>query len=314
MKRNLYRQNIAIRPSRRRWSAVLLLISAILLTACGGSDRESDERLGELRIVSFSPALSRMVVDLGLGNHIVGRTQYCEFVNQDVPVVGDLLNVDYERVLGVFPTHVLIQSPMNGADRKLLELCEEHHWKVGQWSSIDTIDDIEQVVRDLPGVLYENDATSREEVTRRATDLLNQIALALTPGDSEVWRDEVMLVYRTEPIAVFGRQTYLSEVLERLGAKNAVEKSGWIELSLEDVTRLNPPAVIVLSSSNKGNATESLGDLENLQIDAVKNGRVVFLRNSSAMLPSTGIIDVANDMRKALKELSAKNEARTQSP
>lgn len=311
VKRIMYRQFDARGNShsfgRGLRTAVVALLYAFLLSGCGGNSEPESVADGELRIVSFSPALSRMVVDFGLEKNIVGRTPYCDFLNPNVPVVGDLLNVDYERLIDVQPTHVLIQASSGGADGRLLELCTEHHWKVGQWTALNTIDDIEQVVRDLPGVLYENESKARESAARRAAELLNEIALALSPGDADsLWSGDVLMVYRTVPVGVFGRHTYLSDILARLGASNAVEGDGWLELTLEDVARMNPPAIIIIQpgASAEVNAIEAAGPLGRMEIDAVKNNRVCVLRSASALLPSTGIIEVAGELRAALRKLA----------
>ena len=315
LKRILYRQYDAHGHSHGWRLAIVLLMCAMVLSGCGGGaglGEDDPARPAEFRIVSFSPALSRMVVDLGLEQRIVGRTQYCDFLDPATPVVGDLLNVDYERLIDLRPTHVLIQASAGGANPRLLKLCDEHNWKVGQWSSINTIDDIERVVRELPGVLYETGGAEHEAAARRAADLLNEMALALSsapaPGTDrgESWRGPVLLVYRTEPVGVFGRHTYLSDVLSRLGAENAVEGDGWLELTLEDVARLNPPAMIIIFPDPGCDAEpmDVAGPLADLNIDAARDQRIHLLCEPSALLPSTGIIDVAKEMRKILHALA----------
>ncbi|MHC4811375.1 MAG: hypothetical protein ACYTEV_13565, partial [Planctomycetota bacterium] len=64
-----------------------------------------------LRIVSLSPAMSRVVADMGLEAAIVGRSRFCDFLDPEIPVAGDLLRVDAERILALEPTHLLRQPP-----------------------------------------------------------------------------------------------------------------------------------------------------------------------------------------------------------
>jgi len=309
MDRIFYRQTRLRRTSSGAVGLTVLALLVVLLALPVGCTRQSGDDAaksgdGRLRIVSFSPALSRMLVDLGLEDHIVGRTPYGTFLDDSVAVVGDLQRVDYERLLDLQPTHVLIQAPRDGADERLLEMAEQHEWTVGQWTALNTIEDIEQVLRELPNVLHEGSAEQRAAVARRSAELHSEIAQALSPGGADLWRGETLLVYGLEPIGVFGRQTYLSDILHRLGASNAVDAAGWTELTLEDVLRMDPPAVICIRSDADPDADpmEAIGAIGKLDIAAVRQRRVALLTDPSAMLPSTSIIDTAKRVRGILHQ------------
>lgn len=308
MDRSSYRQTRRFWASSRSVAVALSLAMALLLIVTGGCTGRSGEEpaksaRNELRIISFSPALSRMVVDLGLGDRIVGRTPYSGFLDDSVAVVGDLQRVDYERVLDLRPTHILIQAPRDGADERLLRMADEHDWIVGQWTALNTIEDIESVLREMPGVLCESGSAQHAALARRSAELLNEIALALTPGGGELWRGSTLLVFRLEPVGVYGRHTYLSDVLHRLGAENAVRSDGWSELTLEDVARLNPPAIICIRSNADPDADliDAIGSIGNLDIDAVRDRRVGLLTDPAALLPSTSIIETAKQVRAILQ-------------
>jgi len=110
-------------------------------------------------------------------------------------------------------------------------------------------------------------------------------------------------VYRLEPIGVFGRQTYLSDILQRLGASNAIDATGWTELTLEDVLRLDPPAIICIRSSADPNADpiDAIGAIGKLDIAAVREKRIALLTDPASLLPSTSIIDTAKQVRDILQ-------------
>ena len=133
---------------------VLPAVAALLsiLGACTEPDQRGEpptgpECIDELRLVSMSPALSRTLVDFGLARRIVGRSPFCDFLDDAVPIVGDLRNINYERLIELAPTHVLVQAE---PEEKLLALAAERGWRIGRWGTIDTIDDIERTVRELP--------------------------------------------------------------------------------------------------------------------------------------------------------------------
>jgi iron complex transport system substrate-binding protein len=288
---------------------VILLVLVMMVPACreGGSAAPAGAG-GDVRIVSLSPALSRTAIDLGLEERIVGRSTYCEFLD-GVPVIGDLQRIDYERLIDVRPTHVLVQAPADGIDTRLVELGASRGWKIASWSGVDTIDDIERVLREMPGALAEPGTPQLDALSRRAADLLNEIAAALSPGRGEqpLYSGRVLLVHGTEPIQVFGTSTYLHEVLLRLGASNAAAVRGWATLSLEDLVHIDPPAIILVQDASKPptSAEEGLGPIASMSLQAAEGGRLAVVRHPDALRPCTGIIGLADEMRAALHRLAA---------
>ena len=303
----------------------LLLIIA-LCAACGRSPRtthnSAEGSRSDLRIVSLSPAISRTLVDLNLDDRIVGRTQFCSSIDQNIPVVGSLLDLDYERLLKLEPTHVLVQPSLTqGVEPRLRELAKEHGWTLGEFPALNTTDDIEELVLALPELLFADGTHERQDAAARAAELTTRMAEALKPAGDGAWKGSTLLVAGTEPVFVFAKQTYLDDVLTALGGTNAASHAtGWVELSLEDVVRLNPEAIILvrerpldasseprpLGSGERASATAvrtALGALVDLPIAAVENNRLTVLAHPDAMLPSTGVIGVAEALREVLEEL-----------
>jgi ABC-type hemin transport system substrate-binding protein len=295
-----------------RWSNRLSLPALLLtlaLAACAGC-RRSPEPRGEPpaapRIVSMSPALSRTLIDLDLGDRLVGRSAFCRSVPEDLPIVGNLHEVDYERLIRLQPTHVLLQPPSaSGPDPQLARVADEHGWIVAHWT-INSVEDIEQVIRDLPGVIYPQDSAEQAAAAGRAATLLNEIAAELTPRGGPPAPQRVLLVADVEPVWVFGRRTYLDDVLTALGGGNAVAAEGWVELSLEDVSRLDPDAVIVVRDVGdpEPDPMEAAGPLTRLDIAACRDRRIAVLWHPDAKLPSSGVRGVAKQMRRVLAALA----------
>ena len=293
-------------------AAALAASVAVVVGCVERSERGSSEGRGDSpRVASLSPAISRALVDLGLEDRIVGRSAFCDFLDPAVPIVGDLQSANYERLMELRPTHVLVQAPASGIDRELAALAERNGWSLGQWSGLDSIEDIVRLVRALPGTLYEAGSEERAVVTARSEALLEEMVGALSSGSGETWRGSTLLVHRLEPIGVFGRETYLDDILLRLGGRNAVDARGWAELTLEDVARANPGAIIVIRpGAGEGlSAVDAAGALARLEIDAVREGRIAVMRHGEALLPSTSVIGVAGEMRALLEGLARKVEA-----
>jgi ABC-type Fe3+-hydroxamate transport system substrate-binding protein len=292
------------------------LIGAAAWAAAGGCGRPDDPGLpasrasSAPRIVSLSPALSRTLLDLDLGDLIVGRSAFCASLPPDIPVVGNLYEVDYERLIRLDPTHVLVQPPSaSGPDPQLKGLGERQGWALAHWT-INSIQDIEQVIRDLPGVLYPRGGDRQALAAGRAAALLNDIAAALTPSGESGWQGRTLLVSDTDPVWVFGRGTYLHDILVAMGGANAVDTEGWVQLSLEDIGRLDPEAIIIVRDRGPPDPDpiEAAGPMRRLDTTARSHGRITVLWHPDAKLPSSAVVGVAGQMRRVLEELAPPGE------
>ena len=89
-----------------------------------------------------------------------------------------------------------------------------------------------------------------------------------------------------------------------------MNREGWLELSLEDIARLNPQAIIIIRPGGEAesDAMEVAGPLGRLQIDAARDGRIAVLTHPDALRPCTGIIGVAAEMRRLLRDFSQASE------
>ncbi len=261
--------------------------------------------------MSLSPAVSRTLLDFGMGDHIVGRSPWCASLDQAIPVAGDLYTVDYERLIRLRATHVLVQPPAStGLDPALQRLAAEHGWIIGQWT-FNTLDDIKQMVANLPAVLYPVDAPARARTTARAAELLARIDTALSPplssaGQAAALSGRTLLVADIEPVViVFGHGTYLHEALAALGGENATAARGWAELSLEDVLRLDPGTIVLVRDRGPADVDplEAAGPLAALDTTARRLGRITVLWHPDAKLPSSAVADVVQELRRVLLRL-----------
>ncbi len=280
---------------------------ATLAVGCGSAPEPRQTTTEQPRIVSLSPAVSRTLLDFGLQQQIVGRSRWCASLDPAIPVLGDLYEINYEWLLRLDPTHVLLQpATSRGLDPTLERLAAEHDWVLGHWR-INTLADIEQMVRDLPAVLFPQGGPCREAAAARAADLLNRIDMALSPQDADLWSGPTLLVADTDPVVlVFGRETYLTDILAGLGGENAVAASGWAEISLEDLLRMDPQAIILVRDRGSAQMSplEAAGPLADLDTTARREGRIAVLWHPDAKLPSSAVIGVALEMRRVLAELS----------
>ena len=270
-------------------------------------DTNHSASAGQLRIVSLSPAISRTLVDFELQHQIVGRSQFCTALDASIPIVGDLGKVDYEQLIRIRPTHILLQPPASGVDHKLEELATSRSWKMGKWPFLNGVDDITRLIEELPHVLYSPDTDELTEALAHSAALLQSLNRALELGGKRVFNGRVLMLSSLEPVMAFGRDTYLHDILIRFGGENAVSAKGWVQLSMEDVVRVNPDAVLLVVDSppeSAPRAAAALASFQDLDIVAAREKRLAVMAHRDALLPSSGIIKVALIMRDGLHEFT----------
>jgi hypothetical protein len=162
-------------PAIQRFPALRLLIGLVLAAAMGllawrygsvstpGRDprapaaprqpnsapgTSSREQTGVPRIVALRPALAIILRDLGLESHIVGRHAYDMVLPPSVPVCGNQTGIDYEALIGVQPTDVLLQWGRRELPGRLQTLAREHRWAVSDYELL-ALDDVLSTTADL---------------------------------------------------------------------------------------------------------------------------------------------------------------------
>ena len=272
-----------------------------------GSDADgavSPDLLGDVRIVSLSPAMSRIAIDLGLESAIVGRSTFCSMLPDSVPVCGDLMNVDMQRLYEVRPTHILRQPPRGETDRALRATADDEGWSVVR-AHLDNVEDVRRFVETLaPRFVRTGDERLANAIRSREAAIVALIDSTMASDTKTTWSGRVLLVYATDPVGAFGRDTYLDDVLAAIGLENAMENDGWTTLSDEDVVRLDPDAVILIDDQGTPGVVSSddmapalRARLELLAPRAADAGRLGILRDADALRPTTQVTALADGLR-----------------
>lgn len=274
------------------------------------------------RIISLSPALTDILIDLGLADAIVGRDQFETQLDPSIPRIGDLTNLDLESVLALEPSDLLFQAGGQGLPPRLTELAQSRHWNIIN-VQIDSLDDLSEVISALPAQLtFAGAPDRRPDAESRAVDFNARLDAALAPLPPEVLSSlrPVLLLYGLDPPSAFGPGSYLSDILSRLGASNALTTGlAWQTTDVEHLLTLNPWAVLLVRDSFadphvpappalvpriRTAMPADFGPLSRVSLSAFSAGRVVVLEHPQALLPGTSIIEVAQLLRSALTDLA----------
>jgi iron complex transport system substrate-binding protein len=244
------------------------------------------------RIVTLAPNLTETIYALGLGDRLVGDTNFCDTPEaaKSKPHVGNPQNPSLEAIVALHPDLVLATTSIN-----TLETADALK-RLG--IAVYTSDP--QTVR---GML---DSTSHvAEVigaAQQGTELVSRMQQrldALHARLSERPMVHVLFVVWLEPLQTIGQNTFIADALRWAGAESVlVSKQNWPHLSLEEVVRLQPDYIVFTEDHGGGVSTE-LADLRARPVwrdlDAVERGHVVNV-SEEVVRPSPGLVDVIEQL------------------
>ena len=262
-----------------------MLLGGLLAAGCDRQSESTSRSTGEPRIVSLSPALTTMLVDVGASETLVGRTPWCRGVD-DRPVVGTLEGVDAEVLVAIAPTIVVHQPPATGTDPVLAGLQARLGFTLigGRLDGIEDIDASLEAFR-IHGL---GDPEAIDRWRRRLEETFGAVARRRTEADGPT-RPRIAIVHSVDPFGVAGTGTYLDEVLIAAGGVNAIQPPGWRTIGVETLLAADPDAVLVIGGV-------SLPDMV-ARLEAVPWSDpvpILQLDDADAMEPSTRICGVAD--------------------
>jgi ABC-type hemin transport system substrate-binding protein len=283
---------------------VFLLLLSVLLVVTGACSRESPAASAskQNRVVVLSPALAVIVRDLGYADTVVARHAYDDVLPKELPAVGDQAGIDYEALLRVKPTHVLVQWGSRELPERLTQLATQNQWQITNLNPLQ--------IEDIFLAVHRIDATLRKgnEPSLRCSELLNQIAEFRSAPKAAAW-GPVLLLASTNPPAALGPGSCHDELLRAVGGQPAIsEGKPWIELSPEDLVRLQPRAILLIRPRSARGVTDAdvpttdpWEPLAKLQLQALQTGSFAVIDDPEGLLPSTSMIRVGEAMRKHLE-------------
>ncbi|MBZ0172730.1 MAG: hypothetical protein K8E66_10150 [Phycisphaerales bacterium] len=325
-------------PALRAGMPLAMLMMGILLglVGCdrtGGSSTPQAERTGGERIVALSPAVAVMLRDLGVAERIVGKHDYDRVLPEHVRAVGHQEAIDYEALLAVRPTHVVIEWGSRPMPPRLIELAEGQGWDVVNVTLL-TLDDIARTVDDMAimfGAVEFGGRVPARAPGDSAPEVLRLMPRFTDPADmfeaempsarlARAWslRGEgfeclggVLLLSATDPPGALGPGSFHHQILGRIGGAHAIEVgSPWMELDVEDIHRLAPSAIVLIAPRGTDDEPAQvgpdelrrrLGRIARLDIPAVRSGRLGLIDDPLALLPSTSMARFADELAAMLE-------------
>lgn len=227
------------------------------------------------RVVSLIPATTELVFAIGAGDRLVGRTTWCDFPPEAsrVPDLGNGIGPNLEAVVGARPDLVLLYK--SGANRDAATRLRGLGIPVLELAT-DRMQDFDRIAR-LVGTALGEPARAESLVARTEREL----AAATTRPPV---RPSVFLLVWDNPPMTLGRGSFLSEIVERAGARNVFDDlaTSSASISVEAVVARDPDFILV-----SGPAEPAIAKRPEWQaVRAVRERRFLHVEGSEFNRPS----------------------------
>ncbi|MDR2558337.1 MAG: helical backbone metal receptor [Oscillospiraceae bacterium] len=242
-----------------------------------------------VRIVSLSPSLSEIVHELGYGSRLIGRSSYCDFppVVLETADIGSGANPDVDRIISLSPNLVLTTMPLSGMDMFRMEQSDIRTLTIPASASLG---DLRDTYRAL-GLVFEGLFTGIEA----GDNAFSGISQAC---DNTQVVNIGRFIYITGGMKAATGDTLESSVFSCFGVNVAASCINYdfdFELLLE-----NQPDIILLNDIYE--AADLLEAEYFAELDAVIEGRIIFIDNSAFERPSSRLVPLIEQMLMDFRE------------
>lgn len=198
------------------------------------------------RIVSLSPSSTELVFALGAGDHLVGRTRWCDYpaAVTSVPDVGDGIPPNIEAVLAQRPDLVLLYRSAQNSDAAA-------RFRAAGVAVLtlrmDLLDDVSRLARLLgPAVGRQQSGDSLATALDGALRTIRDSLARLNTQPPSV----LLLAWDQPPIAI-GAGSFQSEILSLAGGRNlfADVTTPSAPVSIEAIAARNPDFILTSDST-----------------------------------------------------------------
>ncbi|MGE7694834.1 helical backbone metal receptor [Lysinibacillus sp. NPDC094177] len=306
-----------------QWLSVLML--ALVLVGCGAKEdtnkdavskenqqvektsyKVKDDRGVEVEfdavpktIVSLQPSNTEILFALGVGDKIVGATEYDSYPEeaQKIERVSDTVKFNSERILALKPD-VVIAYTTGGDDENLnaLKGLEAAGIKVFAIQSAKSFDDVYGDIQQIATVMGIKDKGDKldKDIKAKIAEVQAKVKDVKEPKN-------IYLEISPKPdLYTPGSGTFQQEILNAANVKNVfADLQNWAKVSEEDVIAKNPEVILTTVNYVKDPAAEILSRDGWNSITAIQNKAVYYIDTDISNRPGPRIGEAVELIAKA---------------
>jgi iron complex transport system substrate-binding protein len=247
---------------------------AVLLLPIGSMPALAD---APQRIISLSPATTEILFALGLGDRVVGVTNFCDHPEEAraKAKIGGMSNPSLEAIVSRKPDIVVLTTDGNPreVDARLRKLGIATYVWTGR-----TLADLPQGIRKLGAGVGATAAAER--LAKEVEAGLARFRAGNQHGGGPATGPKVLFIVWPEPLLVAGPGTAIDDALQLLGLRNIASHAptSYPRYSIEEVIREAPDILYIGKGSGMDMRSVSEGIVKKLaSVPAVRNGKVCYV-------------------------------------
>jgi iron complex transport system substrate-binding protein len=242
-----------------------------------------------MRIVSTTCSNTEIVCALGCEKFLVGVDNHSDYpveIVSRLPRVGPDLQVDAEVISSLQPDLVLASLTVPGHEKVIdaLKNAGLPYWASAPESLEAVYNDIENIAQQLG-------------VVGRGTQLINEMRQQLKPVEHDgVKIPSIAVQWWPKPPIIAARKSWVHDLIELAGGRNALEAVDEISLPLEfdQFSELNPDIIVISWCGVKEDKYRPSVISDNLNlssVSAVRNQRIVPISEAYLGRPSVRLVE-----------------------
>lgn len=251
------------------------------------------------RIASTSPSETEMLFALGLGDKVVGVSDFCDYPEEAKakPKLGSITKPNEEALIGTGADLVLAGVSMKLPTVEKLRELQVPLFKVEP----KTVDDIMNNLL-LMGQIFDRQARAEELVAEMKAERQKVVDAVKDLKPEE--RKKVFFEF--SPGWTVGQGEFLDELIRLAGGINvAGEEQGYVKISEEKVIADNPQVILypegIIDDQSKKPMEQLIRERSGWdKIDAVKNGRLAGVDKDLTSRPGPRIMQALTEIAKGI--------------
>ena len=281
-----------------------ILAGSLFLPLCVQAGQVFEDQLGRQvrvasspqRIVSLAPNITEILYTLGLGDRIVGVTEFSDYPEEakEKPKVGTYVSSNIEKIVSLRPD--LIIGTFGGTREETALRLEQLGYPVYVTKS-KTMDEVLVMIEKIgmiTGKRPEADVLVRS-LRRRIQAVVDRVAGAPRPL--------VFLQINARPLMTVGAGSFHDELISLAGGENLAGHSSarYPQYSIEDVVKRTPDYILISTMDRHGLFEEQKAQwMRWPDIPAVRNNRILFVDSDVIDRASPRIVDGLEEMARLI--------------
>jgi iron complex transport system substrate-binding protein len=254
----------------------VLAFAASAIAACSRPEAGGFDAGGARRIVSLAPSTTEALFAIGAGDRLVGRSRFCDFPPEatSLPIVGDV-EPDLEAVLALRPDLVVgVGGLTSGRLADKLGARGISTW----FSDAGSLAAIGGLLREL------GERAGHPRDASRLAESLDARERSIERSVAGAPRPRVLFVVSLAPVVAAGPKSFANELIYDAGGDNVLAEGGaWPTIGFERIVELSPDVVLDATMASDGAARISAQSAGWGGVRAVREGRVVPIRDERVL-------------------------------